>query len=462
MNEVERGELYLRLRAERLLDTTHSAWREVDTGAVQQIMAIAEALVALRVIDNTALTSVLSDLELAGWLRQRVLSEITRIQAVLSEAFSPPRPTWPPSVLACPVSLQLGDHAELHLCWLTRRGRGGPTDALIRIVARLADTGPDYSAPDDLPARLGLDQLVLVDDRGSPYSLGWDEASEHPLETGDGDGSGVIADFVAAVRPEPPSTVHRLELRVPGAADGRVECGAPVPIEFAKRPHQSARPGQVYLANLLGLLPHGVAAGAEKASRARTAAIAGALVDLGLVRADDDLVLRAQRPGTPAPPTVAAPGSATDGPASEPIADAPVRTRAVGRELDLRGARIFVEGYLLSGGHLTVYLQLAEGQRRVAGGFAGPPWFGLIDDHGRTYRLSVRSENGREANVSLPGGLDPAARMARFFIETPFESAWFDLDLDMGLPPDLPHDPAPDLASAPNAAPATIGGDATS
>jgi hypothetical protein len=450
MNVVERGELYLRLRAERLLDTTHSAWREVDTGAVQHITAIAEALVALGVIDNTTFTSVLSDLELAGWLRQRVLGEITRVRAVLSESFSPPRPAWPPSVLACPVTIELEDDARLHLCWLTRRGRAGPTQALIRavvtppLIAGGGEGGDDRSS-EDLPRRLGLDQVVLVDDRGASYTIEWDTAARHPLATRSIDGeSGEVVDFVVSLRPEPPSAVRRLELRPQAGTSSASECDPPHSVDVAKRPHQSATPAQVYLASLLGLLPHALPAGSEKARPGVAAAVAGALVDLGLIEASDDLVLRAQSSGGLGLPGTFAPMDVDfgDGPASS----APVHAHPVGRELDLRGVRIFVEGYVLSGRHVTVYLQLAEGARRVTAGLAGPPWFGLIDDQGRTYRLAVRSENGRELNVSLPGGLSPDVREARFFVETPFESTWLDLDLAAADPSTTPATPAPAVA----------------
>lgn len=414
MNRLEHAEVYLRLRAETLLDPGHSAWREVETHEVAQLVAIAEALVALGEIDNTTFSSVFDDLELAGWLRHRMLGDLAHTRTVLADAFAPSGRAWPPAVVACAAKLAPTDGGEdmFHLFWLVRTP-GGATHARFG-----AGSGAD------------LTTVVVVDDRGASYKL---EATEAP--------------GLARVVPDPPSTIRRVELRS-GARSVVADCSLPDQVRVERRPHETMTPAQLYLANRLGLLPHGVemksahgqqlgaarppwaetAPGAQTAAaRARdVAAVAGALVDLGLLDGSDPLIAKAQSPGwspgrQPAAPSTAPSTAQHSGSAPEP--------RAVGRDLGLQGVKVFVEGYVVTGRQLSFHVQLAEGPRRITGGFGGPPWFGVIDDQGRTYELGVSSADGKHIEVRLEPGLGPATRTARFFVDTPLESAWIDVDL---------------------------------
>jgi hypothetical protein len=379
-DSLERAELYLRTRAERLLDPQLSAWREIGSRSVPHLVAVAEALVALGVIDNTTFSSVLDDLELAGWLRQRMLGDVARTRAVLAEAFAPVRQGWPPTLLACPAMLEGADGALLQLLWLVRRP-GAPT------LARMQSSG------------IELADVVVVDDRGGSYRL------EAAKEVG-----------LARVIPDPPSTIRGLELRA-GERAALAGVAPPEEVTVGRRAHETMSPQQIYLANLLGLLPHGRAAMSAERVAGVAAAVAEALVDLRLIEPDDDLVRRAQ---TAEEPKKDATAGGVDG--------GHVLGRAIGRELGLQGVSVFLEGYVRSGERIIFHLQLAEGPRRVTGGFAGPPWFGLIDETGRTYDLLVRSENGHRVEVLLEGGLAGGTGAARFFVDTPFESAWIDLD----------------------------------
>jgi hypothetical protein len=263
----ERAEAYLRRVAEAELRRAGRELRRIEAapgGPGQEVfVAVSRAqwkvvrtgriLVAAGALDRDFLLRFASEFHVAVTIRSRFLLDRDRRRGVLVHSLAEPPLPAPPAapapavMMTTPIGRVLRVRtgrapADLHLLAAVRTG----TEAALTVVMRM-HWPPDRSSADleasgAGPHHLPYDQLSVVDERGTRYSLQFKSGSL---------GRGTTWRGIARLAPVPPATVRRLDLigdgtrliglsLTPGAETGL----AATPITPAATPATKIPPGE--------------------------------------------------------------------------------------------------------------------------------------------------------------------------------------------------------------------------